>query len=105
VAKAYSGLTDEEIRRVDRFVRANTVDKFGRVRSVKPELVFELALEGIQRSTRHKSGIAIRFPRIARWRRQDRLRGGLARDPPGAAPVGSAIADHPSWTLIPDGPR
>jgi DNA ligase-1 len=68
VAKAYSGLTDEEIRRVDRFVRANTVDKFGPVRSVKPELVFELAFEGIQRSTRHKSGVAVRFPRIARWR-------------------------------------
>ncbi len=68
VAKAYSGLTDEEIRRVDKFVRANTVDKFGPVRSVKPELVFELAFEGIQRSTRHKSGVAVRFPRIARWR-------------------------------------
>jgi DNA ligase-1 len=68
IAKAYSGLTDEEIRRVDRFVRANTVDKFGPVRSVKPELVFELAFEGIQRSTRHKSGVAVRFPRIARWR-------------------------------------
>ncbi len=68
VAKAYSGLTDEEIRKVDRFVRENTVDKFGPVRSVKPELVFELAFEGIQRSTRHKSGVAVRFPRIARWR-------------------------------------
>jgi len=68
VAKAYSGLTDEEIRVVDRFVRANTLDKFGPVRTVKPELVFELAFEGIQRSTRHKSGVAVRFPRIARQR-------------------------------------
>jgi DNA ligase 1 len=71
-AKAYSGLTDEEIRRVDAFVRRNTVEKFGPVRTVKPELVFELAFEGIQRSTRHKSGIAVRFPRMARWRTDKR---------------------------------
>src|SRR3954465_7465957 len=68
VAKAYSGLTDEEIRRVDAFVRRNTVEKFGPVRSVAPELVFELAFGGIQRSPRHKSGVAVRFPRILRWR-------------------------------------
>ncbi len=68
VAKAYSGLTDEEIRQVDAFVRRHTMEKFGPVRTVKPELVFELAFEGIQRSTRHKSGVAVRFPRIARWR-------------------------------------
>jgi DNA ligase-1 len=68
VAKAYSGLTDEEIRQVDAFVRRHTVEKFGPVRTVKPELVFELAFEGIQRSPRHKSGVAVRFPRIARWR-------------------------------------
>jgi DNA ligase-1 len=68
-AKAYSGLTDAEIREVDTFVRRNTLEKFGPVRTVKPELVFELAFEGIQRSTRHKSGIAVRFPRMARWRR------------------------------------
>ncbi len=67
-AKAYSGLTDEEIREVDRFVRANTNEKFGPVRTVTPQLVFELAFEGIQRSSRHKSGIAVRFPRILRWR-------------------------------------
>jgi DNA ligase-1 len=68
-AKAYSGLTDEEIREVDRWVKRNTVEKFGPVRSVKPELVFEIAFEGISRSTRHKSGIALRFPRIHRWRK------------------------------------
>ena len=68
VAKAYSGLTDEEIARVDRFVRKNMIEKFGPVRTVKPDLVFELAFEGIQRSTRHKSGVAVRFPRILRWR-------------------------------------
>lgn len=68
VAKAYSGLTDEEIRQVDLFVRQNTLEKFGPVRTVKPELVFELAFEGIARSTRHKSGIAVRFPRMSRWR-------------------------------------
>jgi DNA ligase-1 len=67
-AKAYSGLTDEEIREVDAFVRRNTLEKHGPVRKVKPELVFELAFEGIQRSTRHRSGIAVRFPRMARWR-------------------------------------
>lgn len=67
-AKAYSGLTDEEIHRVDRFVRANTIEKFGPVRRVKPELVFELAFENIALSNRHKSGVAVRFPRMARWR-------------------------------------
>jgi DNA ligase-1 len=67
-AKAYSGLTDEEIRKVDQFIRRNTLEKFGPVRTVKPELVFELHFEGIQASTRHKSGIAVRFPRMARWR-------------------------------------
>ncbi|MDX1995164.1 MAG: ATP-dependent DNA ligase [bacterium] len=68
-AKAYSGLTDAEIREVDSFIRRNTQEKFGPVRTVKPELVFELAFEGIQRSSRHKSGIAVRFPRILRWRK------------------------------------
>ena len=53
---------------MDAFVRRHTVEKFGPVRSVRPELVFELAFEGIQRSTRHKSGVAVRFPRILRWR-------------------------------------
>jgi DNA ligase-1 len=68
IAKAYSGLTDEEIGRVDAWIRRHMVEKFGPVRTVAPELVFELAFEGIQRSTRHKSGIAVRFPRILRWR-------------------------------------
>lgn len=68
-AKAYSGLTDAEIRQVDNFVRSNVVEKFGPVRTVKPQLVFEIAFEGIQASSRHKSGIAVRFPRIARWRK------------------------------------
>lgn len=71
-AKAYSGLTDAEIRKVDAFVRKNTNEKFGPVRSVTPELVFELAFENIQKSTRHKSGIAVRFPRISRWRHDKR---------------------------------
>jgi DNA ligase-1 len=69
VAKAYSGLTDAEIQEVDRFVRRNITDRFGPVRAVAPELVFELAFDGIRRSPRHKSGFALRFPRIARWRR------------------------------------
>ena len=67
-AKAYSGLTNEEIAKVDAWVRRNTIEKFGPVRRVKPELVFELAFEGIQKSPRHRSGIAVRFPRMARWR-------------------------------------
>ncbi|RZA03424.1 MAG: ATP-dependent DNA ligase [Sphingobacteriaceae bacterium] len=67
-AKAYSGLTDQEINKVDNFVKRNTLEKFGPVRTVKPELVFEIGFEGINRSTRHKSGIALRFPRILRWR-------------------------------------
>ncbi|HEX7240702.1 MAG TPA: ATP-dependent DNA ligase, partial [Longimicrobiaceae bacterium] len=67
-AKAYTGLTDAEIRKVDAWVRRSTLERFGPVRTVKPELVFELAFEGIQRSPRHKSGIAVRFPRILRWR-------------------------------------
>ena len=71
-AKAYTGLTDEEIRRVDAFVRRNAVEKFGPVRTVRAELVFELAFEGIQRSSRHKSGVAVRFPRILRWRTDKR---------------------------------
>lgn len=68
VAKAYSGLTDAEIRRVDNFVRMNTLGRFGPVRTLKPRHVFELAFEGIQESTRHKAGVALRFPRMARWR-------------------------------------
>lgn len=67
-AKAYSGLTDAEIRRVDYFVKHNTLEKFGPVRTVKPKLVFEIGFEGINASTRHKSGIAVRFPRMLRWR-------------------------------------
>ncbi|MTI22012.1 ATP-dependent DNA ligase [Fulvivirga sp. RKSG066] len=67
--KAYSGLTDKEINEVDRYVKRNTIDRFGPVRSVTPELVFEIAFEGINKSTRHKSGIALRFPRIKRWRK------------------------------------
>jgi DNA ligase 1 len=67
-AKAYSGLTNEEIGRVDAWIKRNTIERFGPVRRVKPELVFELAFEGIQESSRHRSGIAVRFPRMARWR-------------------------------------
>ena len=71
-AKAYSGLTDAEIRKLDGWIRRHTVEKFGPVRSVKPEQVFELHFEGIQPSPRHKSGVAVRFPRIARWREDKR---------------------------------
>ena len=67
-AKAYSGLTDAEIRTLDAWIRRHTVEKFGPVRQVEPVQVFELAFEGIQHSPRHKSGVAVRFPRIARWR-------------------------------------
>ncbi|NDP64604.1 ATP-dependent DNA ligase [Polaromonas sp.] len=67
-AKAYSGLTDAEMARVDAVIRKTTIESFGPVRSVKPTLVFELGFEGIARSPRHKSGIAVRFPRMLRWR-------------------------------------
>jgi DNA ligase-1 len=67
-AKAYSGLTDEEFRMVDAVIRKTTIEKFGPVRSVTPSLVFELGFEGIQNSPRHKSGIAVRFPRMLRLR-------------------------------------
>jgi DNA ligase-1 len=69
IAKAYSGLTDAEIKEVDSFIRQNTIERHGPVRVVRPERVFELAFEGVQISSRHKSGLAVRFPRIARWRR------------------------------------
>jgi DNA ligase-1 len=67
-AKAYSGLTDAEMARVDAVIRKTTIESFGPVRSVQPTLVFELGFEGIAKSTRHKSGIAVRFPRMLRWR-------------------------------------
>jgi DNA ligase-1 len=67
-AKAYSGLDDGEITALDRWIRAHTIERFGPVRAVEPVQVFELAFEGLQRSSRHKSGIAVRFPRISRWR-------------------------------------
>ncbi len=88
IAKAYSGLTDAEIREVDQFVRSHTLERFGPVRSVEPSLVFQLAFEGIQRSPRHKAGLAVRFPRIVRWRRDkppheaDRLERLVALLPP-----------------------
>jgi DNA ligase-1 len=67
-AKAYSGLTDAEFRKVDAWIKRNTLERFGPVRSVKPHHVFEIAFEGIAPSKRHKSGVATRFPRILRWR-------------------------------------
>ena len=69
VAKAYSGITDEELKEIDRYVRKNITGKFGPVRSVRPGIVFEVAFEGARASGRHKSGVALRFPRIQRWRK------------------------------------
>lgn len=69
IAKAYSGLDDAEIRELDGWIRAHTLERFGPVRAVAPEHVFEIAFEDIRRSKRHKAGLAVRFPRIARWRR------------------------------------
>lgn len=68
-AKAYSGLTDKEFAQVDYFIKRNVLEKFGPVRTVKPELVFEIGFEGIAASSRHKSGVAVRFPRMLRWRK------------------------------------
>jgi DNA ligase-1 len=74
VAKAYSGLTNEEIAEMDRWIRRHTVQRFGPVRHVEPVHVFELGFEAIARSSRHRSGVAVRFPRMLRWRR-DKLAG------------------------------
>ena len=85
-AKAYSGLTDEEMREMDAIIRRTTVESFGPVRSVKPTQVFELGFEGIAPCKRHKSGVAVRFPRMLRWRaRQARRRGRYAGGAQGAA--------------------
>lgn len=72
-AKAYSGLTDKEFRQVDAWIKKNTLERFGPVRSVTPEHVFEIAFEGIAPSKRHKSGVATRFPRIIRWRKDKKI--------------------------------
>ncbi|MGO4772220.1 ATP-dependent DNA ligase [Flavobacterium sp. W22_SRS_FK3] len=72
-AKAYSGLTDAEFRKVDDFIKKNTLERFGPVRSVTPQLVFEIGFEGIALSKRHKSGFATRFPRILRWRQDKKI--------------------------------
>jgi DNA ligase-1 len=69
VAKAYAGLTDAEFAEITAWVKRNTLERFGPVRRVPPDLVFEIAFEGVQDSPRHKSGIALRFPRMLRWRR------------------------------------
>lgn len=72
-AKAYSGLTDAEFRQVDAWIKKNTLERYGPVRSVKPEHVFEIAFEGVAPSKRHKSGVATRFPRILRWRKDKKI--------------------------------
>lgn len=72
-AKAYSGLTDKELREIDAWIKKNTLERFGPVRSVTPHHVFEIAFEGIAKSSRHKSGVATRFPRILRWRKDKKI--------------------------------
>ncbi|MEM8528099.1 MAG: ATP-dependent DNA ligase [Bacteroidota bacterium] len=72
--KAYSGLTDKEFKEITSWVRQNTLERFGPVRSVRPTHVFEIAFEGIQKSTRHKSGVALRFPRMLRWRKDKKVK-------------------------------
>lgn len=72
-AKAYSGLTDQELVEIDRWIRRHTLERFGPVRHVQPALVFEVAFEGLARSSRHRSGWAVRFPRIVRWRQDKRV--------------------------------
>ena len=72
--KAYSGLTDAEFRQITSWVRKNTLERFGPVRSVKPTYVFEIAFEGINKSSRHKSGVALRFPRMLRWRKDKSIK-------------------------------
>ena len=72
-ASAYSGLTNIEIKELDKWIRKNTIEKFGPVRSLKPEMVVEISFEKIQFSKRHKSGIAVRFPRITKWRKDKKI--------------------------------
>ncbi len=72
-AKAYSGLTDQEFNQVDAIIKKTTLERFGPVRSVEPQLVFEIAFEGVALSSRHKSGVAVRFPRIHRWRHDKKI--------------------------------
>jgi len=72
-AKAYSGLTDKEFKELDAWIKKNTLDRFGPVRSVEAHHVFEIAFEGIAESKRHKSGVATRFPRISRWRKDKKM--------------------------------
>jgi DNA ligase-1 len=101
-AKAYSGLDDTEIQRLDHWIRRHTLQRFGPVRAVEPALVFELAFEGIQPSPRHRSGLAVRFPRIVRWRTDkgpeeaDSLARALALMTPAAAPGSSALSPAPT---------
>jgi len=110
-AKAYSGLTDVEMNRVDAIVRKTTIESFGPVRSVKPTLVFELGFEGIARSTRHKSGIAVRFPRMLRWREDKPIEEAdtletLAALLPASTPAATTLAPSapsPSSTPSPSG--
>ena len=73
-ASAYSGLNNEEIKELDKWIRKNTIEKFGPVRSVKPEMVFEISFENIQVSNRHKAGISVRFPRISKWRKDKNIK-------------------------------
>ena len=95
--KAYSGLTDAEFRQITAWVRRNTLERYGPVRQVRPEHVFEIAFEGIQASPRHKSGVALRFPRMARWRHDKPVSGkhaGRSADHAGAirlSPGGTGV--------------
>ena len=73
-ASAYSGLNNKEIKELDKWIRKNTIERYGPVRSVKPELVFEISFDNIQISKRHKSGIALRFPRITKWRKDKTIK-------------------------------
>ncbi|MEJ8858973.1 ATP-dependent DNA ligase [Variovorax robiniae] len=101
-AKAYSGLTDAEMARVDAVIRKTTIESFGPVRSVRPTLVFELGFEGIARSTRHKSGIAVRFPRMLRWREDKSVEEADTLETLAALlPGGDGDSPHPD--LLPEG--
>ena len=73
-ASAYSGLNNKEIKELDKWIRKNTIEKFGPVRSVKPEMVFEISFENMQVSNRHKAGISVRFPRISKWRKDKNIK-------------------------------
>ena len=103
IAKAYSGLSNDEIAEMDRWIRRHTRERFGPVRHVEPVQVFELGFEAIARSTRHRSGIAVRFPRMLRWRTDKKA--GRRRHARDRAEAARALTAQAAWLRVLSGGR